>query len=398
MPRRKGQGSIYQRGKGGTYYLQYVISGKKKRVSLNVTHLRDKKINGETILGAESKVKDILDSIQNARTKQDVINFVAEQRGIIKKSQIDFEDIWTEFAKRYKKGISLGTMKNYCNHWKNFKNWLGTQYPHIEQLKQVSEDIAKEYCHHLNETKMLSASTYNQHRGALIIIFNMLKEPAGIIENPWNKTARKNTKNDTISRKPLSDDDIKKLLSYIDSDKFHLPNRHEWKVLFYLGIYTGMRLIDCCMLKRYSIDWENGIIGITPVKTKRIRRTVTIPIFEPLKRVLSSFICELDKDDYIIPQIANDYNEYSFAVNRHVVSIFESAGFETKIEIPGRKHSQSVIGFHSLRGSLASKLLNSGVPVSVVKEIIGDNIRTIEEYYLTTKADDVLSMTRHITF
>jgi integrase len=152
------------------------------------------------------------------------------------------------------------------------------------------------------------------------------------------------------------------------------------------------------MLKRYSIDWENGIIGITPVKTKRIRRTVTIPIFEPLKRVLSSFICELDKDDYIIPQIANDYNEYSFAVNRHVVSIFESAGFETKIEIPGRKHSQSVIGFHSLRGSLASKLLNSGVPVSVVKEIIGDNIRTIEEYYLTTKADDVLSMTRHITF
>jgi intergrase/recombinase len=51
-----------------------------------------------------------------------------------------------------------------------------------------------------------------------------------------------------------------------------------------------------------------------------------------------------------------------------------------------------------LRGSLASKLLNSGVPISVVKEIIGDNIKTIEEHYLTTKADDVLNTTKHIAF
>jgi integrase len=245
---------------------------------------------------------------------------------------------------------------------------------------------------------MLSASTYNQHRGALIIIFNTLREAAGILENPWNKIERKNPKNDTISRKPLSDNEINKLLNYIDSDDFHLSNREEWKILFYLGAYTGMRLVDCCMLKREAIDWDNGIISVTPQKTKRIRRKVTIPIFPPLKEILSPFICKLDKDDYIVPEIAQKYEEYSFTVNRHVVSIFEGAGFETKIEVPGRKGPQSVIGFHSLRGSLASKLLNSGVPISVVKEIIGDNIKTIEEHYLTTKADDVLNTTKHIAF
>jgi integrase len=398
MARRKGHGSIYQRAKGGTYYLQYTVHGKKKRVSLHVAHLKDKKLHGEIISGAESKARDIIDSIQTARTKQDVINFIAEQRSIIKKSKVNFNDIWTEFVKRYKKSISPGTMKNYCNHWNNFKDWLAKQYPEIKQLKQVNEDIAKEYCSYLSEVKMLSASTYNQHRGALIILFNTLKEPAAIIENPWDKTERKNPKTDTISRKPLSDDEINKLLSYIDSEDFHLPNRKEWRILFNLGAYTGMRLVDCCILKRDAIDWENGIISITPEKTKRIRRKVTIPIFDPLKEIISPFICELDKDDYIIPQIANNYQKYSFTVNRHVVSIFESAGFETRIKVPGRKQPQSIIGFHSLRGSLASKLLNSGVPVSVVKEIIGDNIRTIEEYYLTTKADDVLNMTRHITF
>jgi integrase len=398
MARQKGQGSIYQRAKGGTYYLQYKLNGKKKRVSLQVTHLKDKKLDGKIISGAESKARDILDSIQTARTKQDVVNFVAEQRSIIKKSKINFEDIWIEFEKRYKKSISSGSMQNYHNHWNNFNDWLNAQYPEITQLKQINEDIAKEYCSYLMETKMLSASTYNQHRGALLIIFNTLKEPAAIIENPWSKTERKNPKTDTISRKPLSDDEINKLLSYIDSDEFHLGNRQEWKILFYLGVYTGMRLVDCCMLKRDAINWEGGIISVVPQKTKRIRRKVTIPIFDPLKKILSPFICDLDKDDYVIPDIADSYQRYSATVKRNVVGIFEAAGFETKTEVPGRKKPQSVIGFHSLRGSLASKLLNSGVPVSVVKEIIGDNIKTIEDYYLTTKADDVLNTTRHITF
>jgi integrase len=398
MARRKGQGSIYQKVKGGVYYLQYKLSGKKKRVSLKVTHLKDKNINGQIISGAESKARDILDSIQTARTKQDVVNFVAEQRSIIKKSKVNFEDIWTEFKKRYKKSISPGTMQNYHNHWKNFSDWFLAQYPNIEELNQISDDIAKEYCDYLGEVKMLAASTYNQHRGALLIIFNTLKEPAAIIENPWDKTTRKNPKTDTISRKPLSDDEINKLLSYIDSEEFHLSNREEWRILFYLGAYTGMRLVDCCMLKRDAVDWGNGIISVTPQKTKRIRRTVTIPVFDPLREALAPFIDELEKDDYIIPKIAKSYQKYSRTVKRGVVSIFESAGFETTIEVPGRKHPQSVIGFHSLRGSLASKLLNSGVPVSVVKEIIGDNIKTIEDYYLTTKADDVLNMTKHISF
>jgi len=398
MARRKGQGSIYQRIKGGTYYLQYTVGGKKKRVSLKVAHLKDKKVNGEIIHGAESKAREILDSIHSARTKQDVVNFVAEQKSIIKKSKIAFEDIWIEFKKRYKKSVSPGTMQNYHNHWNNFNDWLATHYPEITQLKQINEDIAKEYCVYLSEVKILAASTYNQHRGTLLIIFKTLKEPAAIIENPWDETERKNPKSDTISRKPLSDDEISKLLSYIDSEEFHLSNREEWKILFHLGAYTGMRLIDCCILKRDAIDWENGIISVTPEKTKRIRRKVTIPIFDPLKEIFAPFIAELEKDDYIIPKIANSYQKYSRTVKRGVVSIFESAGFETTIEVPGRKHLQSVIGFHSLRGSLASKLLNSGVPVSVVKEIIGDNIKTIEDYYLTTRADDVLNMTKHISF
>jgi len=66
MARRKGQGSIYQRVKGGVYYLQYTLGGKKKRVSLKVAHFKDKVLSGKTISGAESKARDILDSIQIA--------------------------------------------------------------------------------------------------------------------------------------------------------------------------------------------------------------------------------------------------------------------------------------------------------------------------------------------
>jgi integrase len=398
MARKKGYGSIYQKEKGGSYYLEYTVQGKRKRLSLKVSHMKDKKATDGTVIpGAETKARMLLDDANNAKSKRDVVMFIAEQRGIIKRTFINFEDIWKEFNNRYKRSVAPGTLKNYCNHWSNFKLWLDVNYPRVDDLRHVSVDIAQEYCQYLIDVKKHSASTYNQHRGTLLLIFDVLKDPAGLVENPWENTERRNPRIDTVSRRILSDKDLKMLFEYIGSSEFSFSCQLEWNILFHLGAYTGMRLTDCCCLTKDKILWEKGVIRTTPIKTQRIRRYVTIPIFDPLKKVLEPIIHSIS-GEYIIPGIAEEYKNAPDTLKHKVVDIFEKAGFETRIEVSGRKKKQSVIGFHSLRGTLTSKLLNSGVPISVVKEIIGDNIKTIEEHYLKTNAEDVVNATSQIKF
>lgn len=54
----------------------------------------------------------------------------------------------------------------------------------------------------------------------------------------------------------------------------------EWKLLVTIGIYTGLRLGDCCRLEWESVNLERRVIQLIPSKTKKHMhgRPVTIPI------------------------------------------------------------------------------------------------------------------------
>ena len=66
--RIKGSGSVFKRGK--TFYLQYMLNGKYKKVSLQCT---DKKT-------ADKKAKEILFPLQAANTKEKIAIHIAEAR------------------------------------------------------------------------------------------------------------------------------------------------------------------------------------------------------------------------------------------------------------------------------------------------------------------------------
>jgi hypothetical protein len=70
--RKKGSGSLVKRG--SIYYMQYMINGKRKQVSLGVTTERE----------AEKKAKEILDPLKTADTKEKIAVYVAEARKLTK--------------------------------------------------------------------------------------------------------------------------------------------------------------------------------------------------------------------------------------------------------------------------------------------------------------------------
>ena len=100
--RTKGTGSIFTRGK--TYYLQYMVYGKLKKISLKCTNKKE----------AEKKAKELLAPIQVADTKEKIAIHIGEARNIIKNNKLPIGNIWNLYLKNSARPDSgPATLKRY---------------------------------------------------------------------------------------------------------------------------------------------------------------------------------------------------------------------------------------------------------------------------------------------
>jgi integrase len=376
--RTKGTGSIFKRGK--TFYLQYMLNGKLKKISLQCTSKK----------AAEKKVKEILVPLQTADTKEKIAVHIAEARNIVKRGKAPLKKVWELYLSNPSRPDSgSGTLKNYEGQWKRFKKWLLNEYPNITTLNGVSDDIASEYADYLWGSG-LSAKTYNNHIKALMLIFRILSSVAGLNQNPWHCISRKvETKQ---SKKEFTEEDVLRILDSLNNPKLHLKNREEMTVLFHLGAWTGLRFIDCVMMKWGNIDFDrNLIVDCKPQKTARkTNKTVTIPM-HPLLRQFIEKAHKWKENDYVLPKVAKRYDENSSYVSNIAISIFKFNGFKTSKKIKGvqRKIKANVYGFHSFRHSFVSFCAKAGVPLPVVQSIVGHGNPAITRHYIHIGEDSV---------
>jgi integrase len=369
--RVKGSGSVFKRGK--TFYLQYMLNGKYKKVSLQCT---DKKT-------ADKKAKEILFPLQAANTKEKIAIHIAEARNIVRKGKISLENAWELYLKNPgRPDSSSGTLKNYEGQWYRFKNWLLKTYPNISTLSEIDNGIALKYADNLWDSG-ISAKTYNNHIKALMLIFRVLSSVADLNRNPWHCVSRKIEIKQ--SRKEFSEEEVLNILDSLNNPKLHLLHKEEMTVLFHLGAWTGLRFIDCVLMKWENVDFSrNLIIACKPQKTARkTNRTVTIPI-HPMLRLLLGRASEWREDEYVLPKVAKRYTENSDCVNKDVIKVFEFNGFETTKEIKGvqRKRNANIYGFHSFRHSFVSFCAKAGVPMPVVQAIVGHGNPAITRHYI----------------
>lgn len=364
--RPKGSGSIYKRGK--FFHFQYMVEGKLHRVSLKCN----------TRKKAEKKANELF-PILSAKTKEEVATHVGIARKLITTKKMNITDVWENFYSRRSKGTSPGTIKNYERQWNIFCSWLKSKYPDVKELKQITSDIALEYAEKLNKEDKLSSSTFNQHRGTLLLIVKSLAKQADIFENVWLEVPR--MINEGISRKELSENEILNLLAIFDKDDFSIPYKDEMRVLFNIGTWTGLRLGDCVMLKWDSVNLARGFISCTPRKTKRYNTNISIPIHPQLKNAIEN-ASQWQENEYVLPKIAVRYKSNPHGVKVDVMRVFEKCGFVTNIQVDERKQKTNIIGFHSLRHSFVSFCANAGVPLPVVQSIVGHGNPAITRHYI----------------
>lgn len=175
---------------------------------------------------------------------------------------------------------------------------------------------------------------------------------------------------------------------------------NEWYKLILIGIYTGLRLGDCCQLDWSCISIPNGVIQLIPQKTRRHAhgKPVTIPIHQTLGAALldrgtgngeqgmvgssvpsSQFPVTLSGP--VLPTLAEMYRNTRWRVSDGLGRIFRAANISMSVQIEGRRTKTPEATFHSLRHTFVSFAANAGVPLHIVQSIVGHESTAMTRHY-----------------
>lgn len=346
MAREKGMGNL-QREKSGRWTMRVGINGKRYCRSTR-TKDRDQ---------AERELQRFLAPFG-----------LGERR-------LPLADVWFEYVKSPNRNeLAKATMDSKRGVWMHFARWMEHFYLPIKDLGGVTSDIVAEYLACLRDD--LCGSSYNNRVCVLREIFHVLAKKAGLEEDPWEGVRLR--PDDCHSRRELSIDELKRLLGVAQKEG------GEWHKLIMIGIYTGLRLGDCCRLDWSSINVAQGVIQLVPAKTRRHAhgKPVTIPVHHALGAALVSKSQPTPKlTGPVLPTICELYNRARTRVSDRLSSIFCKANIVTSIRIEGRKRKTPEATFHSLRHTFVSFAANAGVPLHIVQSIVGHESTAMTRHY-----------------
>ena len=273
-----------------------------------------------------------------------------------------------------RRDIARTTLKSKRSAWMRFARWMEANHLEIGSLSEVTEEAVAEYlaelrCRH-------SSATYNNHVCILREVFRLLAERGCAGANPWDGV--KLLAGDSVSRRELTLDEVERLYAAA------AEAGPEWRLLVTTGLYTGLRLGDCCRLTWANVDFGRRTIQVIPEKTKRHMHgcPVTIPIHPQLLAELKALYAAAGADaDYVNPAAAEMYLRRNWEIDDGLRKIFKRANITMSVRMEGRSRRSVLASFHSLRHTFVSLSANAGVPLAVVQSIVGHSSTAMTRHY-----------------
>jgi site-specific recombinase XerD len=246
-------------------------------------------------------------------------------------------------------------LRNYSR--RTIESYLACLKEYFKYIKNIKRepDVAtiKKYLLEKHDRRQ-SSQTINLHLQAIKYFYREVMKSITPIDIKFAKTASKLPV--VLSRK-----EIEKIINSIKNQKHNL--------LISLSYGAGLRVSEAVNLKIKDVNLEELTLHIKGAKGNKDRiSTLSEKIYSDLKALM----------------VLKNANDYVFASNRggklderSAQKVFENALRKTGIEKDAT--------FHSLRHSFATHLLENGVDVRYVQELLGHaNIRTTQIYTKVT--------------
>jgi len=367
MRRRRGSGSLLKRN--GRWVIRWRDGGKVKQEATEfAVGAEGAKEGAEALLAERSQIgrlKSRRDQVavllaEREELAEKIRRLEAAARGESSAPLLlgGLVEAWRKSPRR--RDVSAELEEDYAREIARFVKWAGEGV----EMAAVDDAMAERYAVELG--RQVSGNTYNKHLVTLTAAWRAVGRAAGVRGNPWADLPRK--RKDTHSRRSLTKEEVAKVLALAEG---------ELRSLVLVGLWTGLRLGDACRLKWDAFKAD----GAVEVKTAKTGAVVRLPA--------ARLVAELGKrgEGYVMPGMAAAYGRDSSAVSKRVTDLFTRAGIATKEKRKGWHQSRPTASFHSLRHTFVTRCVEAGVPVAVVRELVGHTRETMTERYMHISAE-----------
>jgi integrase len=397
----RGTGTLYKRdatGKehpadwngGGAFYLAYTIptkdGGKGKRIRQALKDASGNPITDRT--QAEAERRRILapyqtgSEIETLRAVQSRIADAESRRAeAIEQAAevVKLSDAWRLFNLHPNRPqCSESTLNQYQAEYKRFAAWMQKEHPETVAMRDITEQHATGYAAELDTAKV-SASTFNQHRNFLVMLWRVLRADARLPGNPFEIIERRKLQTLARRKRALEPQEYEAILAAAAGD----PDLQD---LFIMLAWTGQRLVDVIKMRWQAVDFQRGILTLYPQKTaSRTGKAVHPPLFPAAREVLNrrqdpAKVFKLD--DLIFPELASEYDkDRGSTLTKRIGKILTSAGLETSATKPGAGRAAVQYGAHSFRHYFVTQAAAAGMPGAMIKQITGHATDDMLEHY-----------------
>ena len=363
--RANGHGSLERRGK--IWLARWMVDGKRFTRSTGTSDRRE----------AEKILAEIVKPFQAKDDAERLENLAVKIEG--RKAEIRrYEDSKPALAlangfeayrrSRERPDTGAATLDMYESQYNRLVRWTADNAPDAKEMRNFTRQTADAFADYIAHE--LSANSFNKYITLFRRMWDVLADEARITENPWKKIRHKALA--THTRRELTIEELARVCGAVDG---------EMRLLFAVGIYTGLRLGDCALMDWGSIDLVRNRILTIPRKTARHAHGK--PVLIPLHPTLAAMLAEIPpkkRRGYLVPELAAMYSRDSANLSRRIQAVFTGAGIRTRTTTEGER-ARLDVGFHSLRHTFVSLSANAGAPLAVVQAIVGHTNPAMTRHY-----------------
>jgi len=269
--------------------------------------------------------------------------------------------------------------------WGDFLSWLNENFPKVKLMNEVTRPMAEGYVTFLRTygkhnkvikqgkkrafvaNHLLSTKTLNSYQKEVQWVFDQLIADAGLSRNPFSHI--KKLKNTKVKREAYTDAEMQLIEDNLADNAF-------CKHIYYVGIGTGMRMGNICLLEWEDIDLEKMVIRCENLKTGG---KLTIPILDGLYEYLVT--CEPKLSGYVSEAHATRYKNNLSDVSVDFIKFLNSIGIETQKVVKGRSRACNIKGIHALRHTFIYRAMIAKIPINIIQCIVGHVDEEITRMY-----------------
>jgi integrase len=248
-------------------------------------------------------------------------------------------------------------MENRAMVFRRFLKWAAVHYTAASSPGKVDRACAIGFAQQLIRDKLKDKSRKNMLSDLSTIWEGLMRCSDEVTLNPWKLV--KPEVLDSEPGKPFSVAQVASVLEAADDIG------QGWGLACSIALYTGLRYGDVATLEWENIDFEKGVICLTPSKTARHNVRVTLPIAPKLMKQLKLVRKEFG---FVLPKIGHRYprqlKDWPFS------KVLEKAELDTE-----------VYTFHSWRHTFRTRLGDAGVSGEIAKKLGGWTNDTMADHY-----------------